>query len=152
MARRLIEFREEVERTRLSHPGVEQRGRSLEKTGFLVEERLSEALGHVRDDAPVFVNRLLCGDQAHGGLKGKDLDVDEVSIEELAELASDPACLCGNFVSPSLVKEGAGVLSALDAEALFINDSAWQLQSFQRWRSVYMAAARHDEALCTGVC
>ena len=80
MARRLIEeFREEVERTRLSHPGVERHGCSLEKTGFLVEERLSEALGHVRDDASVFVNQLLCGDQAHGGLKGRDLDGPGVS-------------------------------------------------------------------------
>jgi hypothetical protein len=128
MARCLIEeFREEVERTRLSHPGVEQRGCSLEKTGVLVEERLSKALGHVRDDVSVFVNRLLCGDQAHAGLKRKEFGAEDVSLEELAELASDPACLCGNFVSPSLVKMGAEVLSVLDPETLFINDSAWQL-------------------------
>jgi hypothetical protein len=43
------------------------------------------------------------------------------------------------------------VLSALDAEALFINDSVWQLQSFQRWRRVYMEAALHDEVLCGGI-
>jgi hypothetical protein len=56
MARCLIEeFREEVERTRLSHPDVEQRACSLEKTGFLVQERLSETLRNVRDDASAFV-------------------------------------------------------------------------------------------------
>jgi hypothetical protein len=49
------EFREEVERTRLSHPDVEQRACSLEKTGFLVQERLSETLRNVRDDASAFV-------------------------------------------------------------------------------------------------
>jgi hypothetical protein len=151
MARRLIEdFREEVERTRLSHPGVEQRACSLEMTGFLVQERLSETLRNVRDDASAFVERLLYGDQAHGALKREEPDV-ELSIEEFAELASDPASLCANFVSPSLVKEGAEVLSALDAEALFINDGVWQLQSFQRWRRVYMEAAVHDEVLCCGV-
>jgi hypothetical protein len=151
MARRLIEdFREEVERTRLSYPGVEQRACSLEKTGFLVQERLSEALRNVREDASAFVERLLYGDQAHGSLKREEPDV-ELNIEELAELASDPASLCANFVSSSLVKEGAEVLSALDAEALFINDSVWQLQSFQRWRRVYMEAALHDEVLCGGI-
>ena len=152
MARRLIEeFREEVERTRLAHPGVEQRACSLEKTGFLVQERLSETLRKVRDDASAFAERLIYGDQAHGALKRQAPDVEELSIEELAELASDPASLCANFVSTSLVKEAAEVLSALDAEALFINDAGWQLQSFQRWRRVYMEAALHDEALCCGV-
>ena len=44
VARRMIEeFRQEVERARISHPGVAQRACSLEKTGFLVQERLSEA-------------------------------------------------------------------------------------------------------------
>jgi hypothetical protein len=104
----------------------------------------------VRDDASAFVERLLYGDQAHGALKRDEPDV-ELSIEELAQLASDPASLCADFVSPSLVKEGAEVLSALDAEALFINDRVWQLQSFQRWRRVYMEAAVYDEALCCGV-
>jgi hypothetical protein len=151
MARRLIdEFREEVERARLSHPGVERRACSLEKIGFLVQERLSEALRNMRNDASAFVERLLYGDQAHGALKREESDV-ELSIEELAELATDPGSLCANFVSPSLVKEGAEVLSALDAEALFINDPVWQLQRFQRWRRVYMEAALHDEVLCGGV-
>jgi hypothetical protein len=151
MARRLIEeFREEVERTRLSHPGVEQRACSLEKTGFLVQERLSDALRNVRGDASAFVERLLFGDQVHGALKRQEPDV-ELNIEELAELASDPASLCANYVSPSLVKEGAEVLSALDAEAFFINDRVWRLQSFQRWRRVYIEAAAHDEVLCCGV-
>jgi hypothetical protein len=43
-ARQLIEeFRLELERTRLAYPGVEHRRCSLEKTSFLVEERLSQA-------------------------------------------------------------------------------------------------------------
>jgi hypothetical protein len=152
MARRLIEeCREELERARLSHPGVEQRGCSLEKTGFLVQERLSQTLCNVRDDASAFVERLVYGDQAHGALKRQEPHVEELSIGELAELAGDPASLCANFVSPSLVKEGAEVLSALDADALFINDAVWQLQGFQRWRRLYMEAAVHDEALCCGV-
>lgn len=152
MARRVIEeFREEVERTRLSHPGVERRGCSLEKTGFLVQERLSEALNQVRDDASAFVERLLYGDELHGALKGQVVNVEEFSVEELVEMASDPARQCGNFVSPSLVSRGAELLRALDAEALFLNDAVWQLQSFQRWRHLYVEVAAHDEALCCGV-
>jgi len=145
MAKQLIEeFRQEVERTRLSYAGVEQRRCSLEKTGSLIEERVAQALKEGRDDASTFVGKLLHGDQPHGALKDTEFDIEEFS--------SNPAYLCGNFVSPALVKEGAQVLGALDAETLFIDDTAWQLQSFQRWRSVYMAAAVHDEALCTGVC
>ena len=145
IARRLIEeFRQEVERTRLSYAGVEQRRCSLEKTGSLIEERLAQALKKRRDDAATFVGELLHGDQLHGALKEREFDIEGFS--------SNPAYLCGNFVSPALVKEGAQVLGALDAETLFISDTAWQLQSFQRWRSVYMAAAAHDEVLCTGVC
>jgi hypothetical protein len=152
VARRMIEeFRQEVERARISHPGVAQRACSLEKTGFLVQERLSEALRNVRDDASAFVERLLYGDQVHGALKGQEVDVEELNIEELAEMASDPARLCGSFVSPELVKEGAEVLGALDAEALFLNDGVWQLQNFQRWRRAYMQTAVHSEALCCGV-
>jgi hypothetical protein len=151
-AMRVIEeFREEVGRTRLSHPGVERRGCSLEKTGFLVQERLSEALNQVRDDASEFVERLLYGDQLHGALKGQEVNVEEFSVEELVEMASDLARQCGNFVSPSLVSEGAELLRALDAEALFLNDAVWQLQSFQRWRRLYLEVAAHDEALCCGV-
>jgi hypothetical protein len=144
-ARRLIEeFRLELERTRLAYPGVEHRQCSLEKTSFLVEERLPQALKHVREDATAFVGRLLYGDQVHGALKSEGV--------KLEEFSNDPAFLCGNFVSPSLVKEGAHALSALDAKALFINDSVWQLQSFQRWHTVYGEAAAHGEALCGGVC
>ena len=145
MARQLIEeFRQEVERTRLSYAGVEQRRCALEKTGSFIEERVVQALKDGRDNAPAFVGKLLHGDQPHGALKDREFDIEEFS--------SNPAYLCGNFVSPALVREGAQVLSALDAETLFINDTAWQLQSFQRWRSVYLAAAAQDEALCTGVC
>jgi hypothetical protein len=145
MARCLIEeFREEVERTRLSYAGVEQRRCSLEKTGTFIEERVVQALKDGREDASAFVGKLLYGDQPHGALKDREFDIEEFS--------SNPAYLCGNFVSQALVKEGAQVLSAIDAEANFFDDTVWQLQSFQRWRSVYMAAAAHDEALCTGVC
>ncbi len=138
------EFRLELERTRLAHPGVEHRRCSLEMTSFLVEERLSQALKHVREDATTFVGRLLYGDQVHSALKRGEVNLEEFS--------NDSAFACGNFVSPSLVKEGAQALSALDAKALFISDSVWQLQSFQRWHSVYGEAAAHGEALCSGVC
>lgn len=48
MARCLIEeFREEVERTRLSYAGVEQRRCSLEMTGSLIEGRVVQALDGV---------------------------------------------------------------------------------------------------------
>jgi hypothetical protein len=123
---------------------VERRRCSLEKTGTFIEERVVQALKDGREDASAFVGKLLYGDQPHGALKDSKFDIEEFS--------SNPAYLCGNFVSQALVKEGAQVLSAIDAEANFINDTVWQLQSFQRWRSVYMAAAVHDEALCTGVC
>ena len=116
MARRLIEeFRQELEQARLSYAGVEHRRCSLEKTGVLVRERLSQALMQVRDDTSAFVDQLLHGDQVHGALKGDEIDLEEFS--------NDPSFTCGNFSSLSLVQEGAEVLSALDAEALFINDS-----------------------------
>jgi hypothetical protein len=123
---------------------VEQRRCSLKKTGTLIEERVVQALEDRRDDASAYVGKLLHGDQPHGALKDREFDIEEFS--------SNPAYLCGNFVSRALVKEGAQVLSVLDAEALFFDDTVWQLQTFQRWRSVYMAAATHDEVLCIGVC
>ena len=141
--RSIDEFRAEVEKTRSSNPSVEQR-MLLEKTSFLVEERLLWAWKVARDDASAFVGKLLHGDQPHGPLKGREFDIEEFS--------NNPAYLCGNFVSPALVREGAEALNALDAEALFMNDTVWQLQSFQRWRSLYVEAAAHDEALCMGVC
>lgn len=73
------EFRLELERTRLAHPGVEHRRCSLEMTSFLVEERLSQALKHVREDATTFVGRLLYGDQVHSALKRGEVNLEEFS-------------------------------------------------------------------------
>jgi len=144
-ARRLIEeFRLELVRTRLAHPGIEQRCGFLEKTSFLIEERLTEALHKVREDAAAFVGKLVHGDQRHGALAGMTVDP--------LDFLNDPASQCANYISPALVKEGAEVLSGLDAEATFINDQVWGLQQFQRWRRLYVEAATHGDALCGGVC
>jgi hypothetical protein len=149
-ARRLIEeFRHLVEETRLRHPGVERRRCTLDKTARLFMDRLPKVLSHARDDASAsaFVEKLLFGDQTHGALEAKKSDVRKHS--------DNPGYVCGYFISLSLVKEGARVLSAIDTETALkdeLSDAPWEFESFLRWRSLYVAAAAHDEVLFVGVC
>ena len=63
-ARRLIEeFRQELARTRLDYPGVARRRGSLDKTSFLVAERLTHALKPGRKYGEKFVDKLIYGDR-----------------------------------------------------------------------------------------
>jgi hypothetical protein len=144
-ATRLIEaFRLELEQTRLSFPGIEQRRCSLEKISLQVEERLTEVLKQDRGDAAIFAGKLVYGDKVHGAVAGMK--------DDPLEFLNDPASLCAGYASPALVKEGAEALSGLDAEALFVDEHVWVLQQFQRWRGLYVDAASHGDALCVGVC
>jgi hypothetical protein len=147
-ARRLIEeFRHLVEETRLRHPGVERRRCTLDKTQGILLERLPTVLGHVRDDAPAFVEKLVFGDREHGALE---------AIKASGRKCSDnPGSSSAGFVSLSLVKEGARVLNAIDTETVLadaLGDDPWAVENFLRWRSLYVAAAAHDEVLFVGVC
>jgi len=143
--RRIDEFRLELDRTRRAYPGIEERCRSLEKTCFLIEERLREALKDVRADASELVHSLL-----YGNRMVRVLDQD---VRRPEEIAADPATFAATFISPSLVQEGAQVLSGLDAEAVFINDDPdWELAQFRHWRNLYVEAAAHGDALFCGVC
>jgi hypothetical protein len=126
--RSIDEFQLELERTRLTYAGVEHRRWSLEKTSFLVEERLSEAL-----DAE-FVRTLMFGDQVLGPVGALDVE-DTLSL-----------------ISPPLVQEGVQLLSEVDVVDLFINDLDWQFDSFQHWLWLYQDAAAKSEALLVGVC
>jgi hypothetical protein len=145
-ARRLIEeFRLELERTRLAYPGVEHRKCSLEKTSFVVEERLSEALKLVRRDAMEFVKRLMWGDQSLGRDGALDLEGDfENAMMDMEDSLG--------LVSPALVREGALVLREVDAVNAFFRDRVWEFESFRRWRRLYQDAAAQGEALLVGVC
>jgi hypothetical protein len=68
------------------------------------------------------------------------------------DFLSDPASYCANYVSPTLVKEGAQALSLVDGKAALINDHEWHFEQFHCWRRLYVEAAAHGDALCSGVC
>ncbi|MGB8868050.1 MAG: hypothetical protein ACLPJW_04660 [Rhodomicrobium sp.] len=138
--RHLIEeFREELERTRLTYPGVEHRGCSLEYTCFLIEKQLSEALKPAGSGAEKLVRNLIYGDLVLGKSGANDIE----------SIMQDHGNTVG-LVSPALVQEGAQILCAPGAEMLFA--SVWQLEDFQNWRRLYQAAAAEDEALLVGTC
>lgn len=146
-ARRLIEeFRRHVEEIRLRHPRIERRRCTLEKTQGVLLERLPMVLGHMRDDAPAFVEKLVFGDREH--------DVLEVIKSSGRKCSDNPGSSSAGFVSLSLVKEGAQVLNAIDTETVLadaLGDDPWAIENFVRWRNLYAAAAAHDEVLFVGV-
>ena len=133
------EFRQELERTRLAHPGVERRRCTLEYTSFIIEKQLVEALKPVRPGAARFVRGLVYGDRVLGKSGGG-------GIEAIME---DQRNTVG-AVSPALVREGARVLCEPGAGTLF--GGVWQLESFQDWRRLYWEAAAQGEALLVGAC
>ena len=131
------EFRQELERTRLAHPGIERRRCTLEYTSFIIEKQLVEALKPVHAGAARFVRGLIYGDRVLGKSSAK-------GVEAIME---DQRNTVG-AVSQALVRDGAQVLCGPEAEALF--GSVWQLESFQDWRRLYWEAATHGEALLAG--
>jgi hypothetical protein len=89
-ARRLIgEFLLELERTRLAYPGIEERTCGLEESLLPVWERTKEALRSIRDDADMFVSRIMSGDQQLG--KGDSRDLED---EDFIGLVSAPLRSC----------------------------------------------------------
>ncbi len=139
-ARRLIEeFRQELERTRLTYPGVEHQHCSLEYTCFLIEKHLLEALKPASSGAEKFVRNLIYGDRVLGKSESNDIE----------SIMRDRGNTVG-LVSPALVQEGAQILCGPGAERLF--DSVWQLEGFQDWRHLYQAAAAEGEAILVGAC
>jgi hypothetical protein len=124
------EFREELEQTRRSYPGIEHRQCCLWKTDHLIKERLLLALEGMRADPSEFVHKLLFGDRTHSAYIPMDPEVAEG--------------VHGSYVSSELVKEGAAVLRALDAE-----DLVWNWPDLKAWRSIYIEAAMHGEVICT---
>ncbi len=133
------EFRQELERTRLTYPGVEHRRCSLEYNCFLIEKRLSEALKPAGSGAEKFVRNLIYGDRVLGKSASNDIE----------SIMQDRGNTVG-LISPPLVREGAQVLCGPGAEKLF--GSVWQLENFQDWRQLYQAAAAEGEALLVGAC
>ena len=138
-ARLLIdEFRQELDRTRLAHAGVEHRRTSLEKTSQLLQERLVQKLMNNDDaEATRFIREMMYGDQ---------------------ELGRDLGLLDGEIlavVSAPLVRESAATLNRLDAANLFARDGGWEeyhLESFKHWRQLFQEAAANAEVLLVGVC
>jgi hypothetical protein len=139
-ARRAIEeFRQELERVRAAHPGIEQRRCVLEYTAFIIEKQLAAALKPARAGAARFVRDLIYGDRVLGksGAGG---------IESIMEDQKNTV----GAVSPGLVREAAQLLHAPDAEGL--SGSLWQVENFQDWRRLYGEAAEKEEALLVGTC
>lgn len=138
-ARLIEEFRQELERTRQTYPGVEHRRCTLEYTCFLIEKRLAEALKPVWNEGEKFVRGLMYGDLVLGKSGASDIGS---MMQDRGNTVS--------VVSPALVQEGARLLWGQGAETLFA--SVWQLESFQDWRGLYRAAATEGEALLVGTC
>ncbi len=139
-ARRAIEeLRQELERTRAAHPGIERRRCVLEYTSFIIEKQLVEALKPVRTGAARFVRDLIYGDRVLGksGTGG---------IESIMEDQKNTV----GAVSPALVREAAQLFHVPDAEAMFAG--LWRVENFQDWRRLYGEAAAQGEALLVGTC
>jgi hypothetical protein len=136
-ARRLIdEFLLELERTRLAYPGIEERTCGLEESLLAVWERTKEALRSIRDDADMFVSRIMSGDQQLG--KGDSRDLED---EDFIGLVSAP-----------LVQEAARVMGELKVETMFADATIWDLEGFKSLRRLYRDAAAHGEALLVAFC
>jgi hypothetical protein len=138
-ARRSIDdFRLELNRTRAAYPGIEQRAASLEGTSEAFAERLAEEFSAVLgQNAGSFVEKLMFGDQ----VLGRDLGLRDEDVLGLATADS--------------VREAAGLLSHVNAEALFTDGGEldeWQLEHFRNWRQLFKEAATNGEILLIGFC
>ncbi len=133
------EFRQELERTRLAHPGIERRRCTLEYTSFIIEKQLVEALKPVRPGVARFVRGLVYGDRVLG--KSGSGGIEAIMEDQRNTVGA---------VSPALVREGARLFRQPDAETLF--RGVWRLESFQDWRRLYCEAAVQGEALLVGTC
>jgi hypothetical protein len=143
------EYRLELDQTRLSYPGIENRNWTLERSCSLIEERLlAELLRLCVEDAETLTNKLIFGDQilytdSYHGVTGLSL------------------------ISARLVQHGSRIMSQMDIDALFpeargadIDDASeeglrWplgQMRDFQRWRRLYSEAAEAGELLMVGAC
>lgn len=134
--RRITEYLDELERTRVEFPGIERRRAMLEKCASEIEERLTQALQPVRTDAAELTRGIMYGDQllaAHLRQPGEDIL---------------------GLVSLPIVQEGAAVLGQLKPEELFPpgeNRGEWCRDNYRRWRQAYLGAAEHAEEILVGV-
>jgi hypothetical protein len=59
-----------------------------------------------------------------------------------------------NLISVEWVQEGAKLLQEISPETLFSRTGGledWYLEMFEAWRSMYLAAAKHQEAIIVGI-
>ena len=132
-------FFSEVEKTRIKYPGIDKRVVMLEKSSFAIEESLSQILEKQQGTPTDLAARIMWGNgyihPTAGNQSGQVHPVGEDFI---------------GLVLPSIVKEGAKVLTQLDALSLFPDGDGregWYRENYTSWRSVYLEAAENGESL-----
>jgi hypothetical protein len=88
--------------------------------------------------------------QRHGAFRGTQLDIEEMSEDEVEDMVGDPGSRCASYVSASLAEEGSLILREIDAELAFINDPVWVFRDFRFGRDLYTEAAANGEVLLVG--
>ncbi len=129
----VLELEKELEKTKAAHPGVEDRTALLEKSVFILEERLLETVkqqGH--SEAEDLVETLLFG------------------REQVAPDFFEPVDEQLFLVPSATVQAGIEVLRNIKPEELIKgegNPAGYHRSDFARWRRFYESVAAHDEAV-----
>jgi hypothetical protein len=133
----IADFRTEVSRTKSDHPGVERRCASFQKPSHAIEERLTKALQKNRShDSADFSRKLLFGNETFGTQEGYPKD------QQLG------------FATVPFVMEAAEMLDGVTAEQIFPGkgDAEEELrQSFERWKKMYIEAARNRDIIFVAI-
>lgn len=130
------EFRAELERTRQTYPGIEDRTASLEKTSDEIEQRLlQELIKRKVKDASEVVGKLIYGDR----ILASDILPEQNSL---------------GLVSLPLVRVGAKILQEIEPEILFTLDeiqAEWASEHYRQWRNLYLMTNANDEEILVGI-
>ena len=132
----ITEYRHELMRTRRDFPGIEDRWASLEKTGAVIESRLSDEFQR-RNFPEYILSSMMYGD---GGF-----DEDLWTIEDKSL----------SLISRETVREGASILRQIDPQDLLetIEDGFDEacLENFAQWRNLYIEADKNGDEILMDV-
>lgn len=131
----IADFRTALRKTRKAHPGVEKRIAVLEKTSIVIEQQLIDYFSEQnRNTVNELVSDLMFGDQV---------------LTPHLQISSQESL---NLISTSLVQSGATILRPLTPKKLFSSeDNAMFRDDFKQLRDLYLACAKHEEAIAVGV-
>lgn len=129
-----------LERTRIEYPLIETRVTMIEKSASDIQEKLWQALERANvENAAEIVARTMWAD---GSIRAPHT----LRLDQEPSVGSSKLGL----ISSAAVKKGASVLSNYSSQQLFpeVTESrnSWHRQNYERWKEVYLAVAKCEEA------